>query len=345
MGTFTLPVASSEFDNGAVNDGTEVYQNDKYIVDTLNAGGLDSTNLSLSSPYAWTGVHTYTVSNANTDNNALVISAVMAANKYGQHISSSVAQTNSALIYNELTNSSSTVPNYETSNVGTGSNYKATNTNSASCFEGNCSSTSNTSGVAKLTQAGTGPVVDATLRTLTGLNGILLSKKLTSATTINNTATETAISDLSITLPANFLKVGTTIRGKAWGKMDTPGAGPATARIYVKYGGTAGTILLDSGAFTPATSLANSLICVDWTLTCLTTGGSGTIEAQGLLFWNSNTIPVCRGLGTGATGATNSGAITIDTTLSKDLIISFVWGSAVSGCNTVFRAGHVEILS
>jgi hypothetical protein len=50
-----------------------------------------------------------------------------------------------------------------------------------------------------------------------------------------------------------------------------------------------------------------------------------------------------RGLGVAGTGAANAAVITIDTTAQKDLVVDFVWGSAVAGCTFTWRAGHVEI--
>lgn len=344
--------ADSNFNDGQPNDGTEVRARFADILTFLNGSNLDPTNnIKVNVAYPWTARHSWAVSDASNDNMALVVGAVMAANKYGLHISSSAAQINSAMQYVDLTNAASTVACFESANAGTGSCYKGTQSQVGSAFEGNCSSVSNTGGVAKLTQAGTGPVVDATLRTLTGLNAIFLSKKQTTVYTVSNSSTETVNTDLTITLPANFLKAGTTIFGKAYGVITTPGAGPATARLRVKYGGTGGTTLLDSGAITPTVSLTNSPVELNYIITCISTGVSGTVEAQGITLLNpsgalSATVgPVARGLGTAGTGIGNTAVITVDTTTSSDLILSFTWGTAVAGCSFSFRAGYMQILS
>lgn len=352
MATYTYTIPDTNFADGEVALGTDVRSRDNETRTFLLGGNLDPThNINVTVAYPWTARHSWTVSDASNDNMALVVGAVLAANKYGYHASSSAAQINSALHYLELTNASSTVAVSEVAQAGTGSGYKATHTNVGSAFEGNCSSTSNTAGTAKLTQAGTGPLVSGTLRTLTNLNGVFLAAKQTNAYTVSNSSTETVDTDLTISLPANFLKAGTTIRGKVYGIITTPGAGPATARLRVKYGGTGGTTLLDSGAITPTVSLTDSPVTLDFTLTCISVGGSGTIEAQGISFLNpsaaiSATVgAVSRGMGTGGTGAGNNAVITIDTTAAKDLIVSFTWGSAVVGCAFSFRAGHIEILT
>lgn len=307
MGTVTLP-KDTEFADGEVARGTDVRANDQYLRDFINNGSIGQANLTKSENYAWTGIHTYTVNSSGTTNNALIVSAVLSASVYGHSITSSAAQINAPLLYRALTSTSATQP------------------------------------LAQYVNAGTGATHQVTLRSLAGLNTDLTAAVATSTDAISNSTTETTFSDLTTTLPADFLKAGTTIRIQAWGIMATPGAAPATAQIEVKYGGTAGTVLLDSGAITPATSLVNSLVKVDALLTCISTGGSGTVEAQGTVAWNSNTAPALRGLGTGATGVGNAAVITIDTTAQSDLVLSFTWGTAVADCTFTWRAGSVEVL-
>jgi hypothetical protein len=340
-----LPVADAEFANGQVAQGTEVNSQDKYLRDFINGSNFDPTNnIKTTVPYPWTSSHSWTVSDANTHNLSLIVSAVMAASKYGFKIATAAAQVNSALVYVEMSNSSSTVPSLEFSDTGSGSTIKITKSGNAAAIEAIQSGSGNSVAPVKSTQTGTGSCYEGSLRSLTSLNAGLTAKSMTTAYTADNTATELAIADLTTTLPANFLKAGTTIRGKLWGRMNTAGAGPATARIKVYYGGVAGTVLLDTGAFTPAVSLANSLVECEFLLTAITTGATGTIEAQGKVMWNSNTIPVARGMGTAGTGATNAAAITVDTTLAKDITVSFTWGSAVATCTFVARSGTIEIV-
>lgn len=346
MATFNFTIADANFADGQSAKGTDVSSRTNQIRTFLIGNNLDPTdNIKVSVAYPWTARHSWTVSDASNDNMALTVGAVMAANKYGFHIASAAVQINSAMEYIELTNASSTTPCSEVANAGSGEGYKATQSGTGSSLKGNNSSASNTAAVADLTQAGTGPLVGGSLRSLTGLNAVVLSKVITSLTTVDNTATETAISDLVVTLPANFLKAGTTIRGKIFGQIDTPGAAVPSARVKLYYGGTSGTAILDSGAVTHTISLVNSLVVIEFMMTCLTTGGSGTVEAQGMITWGSNTVPANRGLDVAAaTGATNDTTFTIDTTAQKDLTVAFKWGSAVSGSTFKARSGYVEIL-
>ncbi len=352
MSTITYTVPDSSFDDGEVADGEDIITTRDDIKDFLEGGNLDATdNIDVTGTFPWTGKHNWTISDAADDNLSLVVSAVMAAAKYGFHLSSSVAQINSALLYAELSNASSSVAVIQINQVGSGHGFLSTTTSSGSAFYGLNTSASNAVGVFQAQQDGTGPIVGGSLRALSGLNAVLLAKKQTNVYTVTNSATETVDTDLTVTLPANFLKAGTTIRGKVFGLITTPGAGPATVELFVKYGGTAGTILLDSGAITPTISLTNAPVWVDFMLTCLTTGGTGTIEAQGMVMLNpsgalSATVgPANRGMGTAGTGIGNTAAITIDTTVQKDLIFSFKMGSAVVGSTLTFRSGYIEILT
>jgi len=346
MSTFTFTAVDGDFANGQVAEGTDVSSRTNEIRTFLLGNNLDPTdNINTTVAYSWTARHTWAVTNTTNNNLDLVVGGVMAGSKYGFHISSSVAQINSALIFAELTNASSTVPIYEVTHAGTGIGFKATNSNDGKAFDGTLSSTSATSSVYKATQAGLGSLYEGTLRTMASLNSVMKAKTLTTIITADNTATETEVTGVTLALPANFLKAGTSIRGVVWGQIDTPGAGVPTARIKLYYGGTGGTVILDSGAVTHSISLVDSLVKIEYLVTCISIGGAGTLEAQGILTWGSNTAPANRGLDVAAaTGATNDTTFTIDTTIANDLTLSFKWGSAVAGATFKARAGHVEVL-
>lgn len=338
-------VASGEFANGQTATGTEVLSLVTGVIDFLNGSQLDGThNINTASAFAWTARHGWTVSDASNTNRSLVVSAVMAAAKYGDYIYSSAAQVNTALCYRELASGSATVPVHELVNAGTGAASKSTCSGDANAYSGTLSSSAATANVYTASQAGTGQLFGGSLRSLSSLTAPLTSKSLTSIITVDNTATETEITGLTMTLPANFLKAGTTIKGEMWGQIDTPGAGVPSATIKVYYGGTAGTVLLNTGAVTHSVSLADSLVRMEFLLTCISTGATGTMEAQGMISWGSNTAPANRGLGTAATGATNDSTITIDTTASKDITVSFTWGSAVAGSTFKARSGTMTVI-
>lgn len=170
---------------------------------------------------------------------------------------------------------------------------------------------------------------------------VALLKKLASISTVTATTTETAFANVTLALAAAYFTVGKTVRIKLWGVMSSSST-PVSQRVRCRYGGTAGTILADTGAVTPAASLANAVVIIDIVITCITIGASGTVEVQGLITWNSNTAPVNRGMGTGGTGAGNSAAITINTTTANNLVITIVFGGTTSGNSVSIRAGTIE---
>jgi len=327
---FNYTNADSLFDNNTADaDGQVVLTRYNDLKSWLNGPNVGPASLDLTGIYPWTARHSWTITDATHNNKALIVGGIMAVGFYGDSISSAVAQINSPLIYRELSNASSTVPIEELHNAGTGDTHKVVNTNTGACYLAETSST--------------GYPFKAKVRDLTDLNAPLVSKVITTPTSITNDSTETPISDATINLPANFLKIGTTIKGSFYGTLDTPGAGPATVYFKVKLGGIAGTTLLDSGTITPTISLVGSLVKIDYILTCITVGATGTIEAQGEIHWNSNTAPVVKGLGIAGTGNANIAPIVIDTTTQKDLILEFKMGTAVVGSTVAIRNGIVEI--
>lgn len=344
MGTLSYSVADSQFNDGEVAQGTEVRTRFADITTFLNNNNVDGTNLNLGAVLAWTSRHSWAVNSATNDNLALSVNAVLNASIYGLKITSTQAQTNSQLMLVDQDNASSTASAARIKNDGTGSCLEVEQIGVGSAIKSTVTGTSNTGKGVEVVNAGIGNSFETTLRTLSGLSATLLSKVATTTTTVDNTATETAFADLTTTLPANFLKAGTTIRGKVFGTVDTPGAAPATMRVLVRYGGTSGTILLDSGAITPNVDLVDSQLEVDFQVTCRTVGATGTVFAQGNTKWNSNTIPDSRGMGTAGTGAGNGATVTVDTTGANALVVDFVWGSAVAGCTANLQVGSLEIL-
>jgi len=327
---FSYSNSDSLFDNDTADaDGAVVLARYDDLKTWLNGSNTGPSNVDLTATYAWTGKHTYVVTDISNHNRSLTVSGVMGANKYGDYITSAAAQINAPLIYRNLSNASSSVSVEELVNAGTGDTHKVTNSNRGACYHAVTTST--------------GSPYEATIRTLADLTAPLTSKVITTPITVSNSDTETVVTGSTITLPADFLKAGSTIKGSFYGLMGTPAAATATIQIEVKYGGTGGVVLLDTGVITPTASLVNSQIKLDFLLTCITTGVTGTIEAQGQVSWNSNTAPANRGMGTGATGIANSAAIVIDTTLSKDLVLTLTWGTAVADCSITIRNGIMEL--
>ena len=311
-------------------DGSVVLTRFNDIKTFLNGLTLDSTsNINVAGVFPWTARHSWVVTDTANNNRSLTASGVMAAGKYADFVTSAAAQVNSALSFKSITNAASSVPVEELSNAGTGDSHKVVNTNTGACYKAETSST--------------GSPFKAKIRGLDNFSAPLVSRIVTTPVTVAADATETIVNDATIAIPADFLQIGSTIKGSFYGSIDTPGAAPATIQLEVKFGGVGGTVLLDTGAFTPAVSLVSSLVKVEFILTCITIGGAGTIEAQGMVSWNSNTIPVNRGMGVGATGIANIIPVVVNTTADSDLIFSMTWGAATAGCSITMRSGIMEL--
>lgn len=136
---------------------------------------------------------------------------------------------------------------------------------------------------------------------------------LTTPVTVANTTTETTVA--TYTLAAGFFSVGRTIRITGLGFFSAA-AGP-TLRVRVYYGAT---VLLDTTAATSANAI-NGLLQMRAAITCVTTGATGTVNAEGVVDEKpsgaSTSLPMV-----------NTLPVTIDTTTSNALKVTLQWGTA-----------------
>lgn len=153
------------------------------------------------------------------------------------------------------------------------------------------------------------------------LNGNLFAQ--TASATCANTVTETTISSTgqgTLTLPANFFVAGKTVRIKAWGFHSSTASPNLTMKV--KFGST---VILTTGTHAMHND-TNSLWELEGVITCRTTGGSGTVFAQGLF----------QDFGTGGDSVqmVNTATNTISTTSSQAVTVTAQWGTA-SASNTI----------
>jgi hypothetical protein len=142
----------------------------------------------------------------------------------------------------------------------------------------------------------------------------------TADVTVSNSNTETTIvptGEGTMTLPANFLVAGKTIKIDAWG-IWTEDAVPSTLELRAELGGT---LLCTTGAQTMVTSEGG-----EWHMevifTCRSTGVSGTIYSQGEVdFMSAFTTSVKHWMRRSATNA-------IDTTVSNAIDLTATHGAA-----------------
>lgn len=161
-----------------------------------------------------------------------------------------------------------------------------------------------------------------------------------SGAAVANTTTETILFP-NITIPANFLQDGRTLRIRAIGQHSTLGSGTVTLLFGLRWGGVAGTILCKSAAITQLISLTAAMWEVDIILTTRSNGASGTVMANGTAKVFGATAPTI-GSATGAPavapmtagGQITPAVATVDLTADTALSLTVTHGAA-SASNTV----------
>lgn len=142
----------------------------------------------------------------------------------------------------------------------------------------------------------------------------------TAGATVGNSTSETTVVPSGtggLTLPANFLTAGKTIKLRAEGYITntlTP-----TIRIRVFFGATA---ILDTAATTMSTITGTMRWTFDCIITCRSTGGSGTVIAQGEFRYYTVATTIA---GADAVSTTTT---TIDTTTTQAIDVKATWGTA-----------------
>ena len=141
----------------------------------------------------------------------------------------------------------------------------------------------------------------------------------------------------SLTLAANFWTVGKTVRVKLSGKA-MAAAGGGTLRVRPKIGTV---VMLDSAAVTTPTGVTGVPWEIEVTLTCRTTGATGTIQATGRF-----------GLSSAATGVAmsfnlfpSSAVATVDTTASAALGCTALWDTNTASRTITTQNCVVEALN
>lgn len=182
------------------------------------------------------------------------------------------------------------------------------------------------------TTSGAGLCLSYVRTSLRGASGIQFTQ--TASQTIANTTTETSLFGTglgTLTLPANALAVGTTIRIRMSGVVSSTGA---NAPLRVKLGGTT---LATSDALNFAT-ITNRAWRLEVDITCRTTGATGTVIGQGIFWYQISTVAV-NGLGLAMTATA-----TIDTTTSLALALTAQWSAANPAHTITCTNATVELI-
>jgi hypothetical protein len=157
----------------------------------------------------------------------------------------------------------------------------------------------------------------------------------TATATVSNTVSETTLFAAgrgSLTLPANFLTVGKTLKIKLMGWVNTTGS--PDLRLRLKYGAT--DLINDVHIMTSVES--NSLFIGEFMVTCRTVGGTGTVFVQGSVTYERSDDPHQMLTAKMAT-------VTIDTTASAAIDITAEFNTASSSNNINITNAIVEVIN
>jgi hypothetical protein len=148
-------------------------------------------------------------------------------------------------------------------------------------------------------------------------------------TALANSVTLTAISPLpDVTIPANFLAVGSRIRISATGRYSTTATPTLNLGIY--YGGVGGVAAGVTGAITMPSTVTNLTWALEAYITIRTAGSAGTGMCTGKVqYGNAATTALAIMLPSSAPAT-----FVADTTTAKTLVLGATWGTA-SASNTI----------
>lgn len=144
--------------------------------------------------------------------------------------------------------------------------------------------------------------------------------------TVANTVTETTLITTTgalgtVTIPANYLSVGRTIRISVWGHYSTAGSA-VNMTLRPKFGGTNYRV---SAANAMTVSMSARPWKFEFLFTCQTAGASGTIQGQALATFSTGAITAA------IWDMGGSNTLTWDTTASRAFDLTTQWSAAVLG--------------
>jgi hypothetical protein len=162
----------------------------------------------------------------------------------------------------------------------------------------------------------------------------LLTWATASGTSINTSAAETIIYP-NITIPANYLADGRTVRLTLYGSHSTLGSGTVTTAFFLRWGGVSGTVICKSGTITQVVSLTTCLWRMQIDITVRSNGATGTVMGNGFVQMFGGTAPTI-GSATGAPaiapmtngGQTIPAVATLDLTADTQLAVSAQMGAS-----------------
>lgn len=155
---------------------------------------------------------------------------------------------------------------------------------------------------------------------------------------ITNTTTETVF-DQVFTYPDQshrYTLPTTVVRVEAFGVMST-GLLNLGLTLRLRWGGISGSVIATTGAVTLTSSLSNEGWFFKGVCMIDSTGGSGTLEAQGFGSFGSTL--------TGALSdhSSNTSTFTIDTINAQDIVLTAQWATATANNQIQIRTITVDV--
>lgn len=149
-------------------------------------------------------------------------------------------------------------------------------------------------------------------------------------TPVANTTTETIIYP-DVTIPANYMQDGRTLRVWLYGKLSTTGT--PTITFAVRWGGVAGTLLATTEPFTCASGAANTNWSMNFIVQTRVNGSSGSLIVMGSAIVNLTASTNIQGV-FGVSGFDAPAPVTVNLTADTAMSVTADW-SAASASNTL----------
>ncbi|MER7814554.1 hypothetical protein [Streptomyces sp. NPDC096153] len=162
------------------------------------------------------------------------------------------------------------------------------------------------------------------------INGAVSRPRTSAVTTVANTTAQSVIASYSI--PAGDATAGAVYRIKAWGTLGVTGT--PTITFVCKLGGQSGTNMISFPAVTVRSGATDGFWELDFYLSCVGSGGSGTWAPMARYTHNFLTSATTYT----TVGPITSAPVTRDTTISNEMVLCSTW-SAASASNTITCRG------
>lgn len=165
-----------------------------------------------------------------------------------------------------------------------------------------------------------------------------------SGTAVANTTTETIIFP-NITIPANYMQDGRSLRITVFGQYSNTGT--PTIIFAIRWGGVSGTVICKTAAITTPSGVTAAGFMIMVVITTRSNGATGTLMGNGycMTFAAVATTVASATGGAGVTPMMNGGTVTpavatVDLTADTPLSITALW-SAASAPNTLTGLNYI----